>query len=178
MVGLGMLPGSTRSEALAVSGDGSAIVGFSGDAAFIWDPINGMRDLKTVLETSIGLELTGIDLEKATGISDDGRVVAGIASHLNGGEAWIAVLNECGTDADCSDGLFCNGVETCVNNECIPGADACLPSDPCDEEQNLCLSSIPTVSHWGLIGMGLLLVSAATCVLRQRMGAVMPESRS
>jgi uncharacterized repeat protein (TIGR01451 family) len=38
---------------------------------------------------------------------------------------------ECTLDSDCDDGLFCTGAETCVANECVPGADPCLGGDVC-----------------------------------------------
>ncbi len=175
MVGLGDLPGGQfRGNPLAISADGTLIVGSSftsiGQEAFIWDAINGMRNLKDVLENEIGLDLNGwFLLGSADGISDDGRVITGTGSNLNSGsEAWIAILNECGKDADCSDGLFCNGVETCVANVCVPGVDVCPAGDPCIEASRLCASDIPTLSQWGLVAMTLLLLTAATFILRQR----------
>jgi probable HAF family extracellular repeat protein len=56
---LGLLPGTSSSQAYGVNHDGSVIVGASGYSAFIWDSVNGMRDLKTVLENDYGLDLTG-----------------------------------------------------------------------------------------------------------------------
>ncbi|RJO67909.1 MAG: hypothetical protein C4523_08100 [Myxococcales bacterium] len=51
---------------------------------------------------------------------------------------------ECLTDPECDDGLFCNGVETCVDNLCQPGAAigcadalACT-ADGCDEATKDC----------------------------------------
>ena len=48
---------------------------------------------------------------------------------------------ECLTDADCDDGLFCTGVETCDlgTNECVAGADPCEDGAACDEGANVCL---------------------------------------
>src|SRR5204862_7074329 len=64
------------------------------------------------------------------------------------------IANCCVSDADCDDGNFCNGLETCVDNQCTPGAapscddhngctdDSCDPqlgclhvpnTDPCDD---------------------------------------------
>lgn len=71
MLGLGHLPGTTRSSqgiAFGVSGDGSVVVGASGGHAFRWTSAAGLIDL------GVGT---------AYGVSDDGSVVVGDS----GGEA-------------------------------------------------------------------------------------------
>jgi probable HAF family extracellular repeat protein len=109
MVGLGDLPGGNfASTAAAVSADGSIIVGSSavaiGDggldiyAPFIWDAVNGMRDLRTVF-ASLGLTLPQLNMTDATAVSDDGRTITGYgksvfrtpAGDLRT-EAWLGVL--------------------------------------------------------------------------------------
>ncbi len=53
--------------------------------------------------------------------------------------------DECSSQADCDDGLFCNGFERCVNGSCvggqIPGCDDGIDStvDGCDEEADACV---------------------------------------
>ncbi len=53
-------------------------------------------------------------------------------------------LPECQVDGDCDDGLWCNGPETCVNNECVPGiAIDCddgidCTIDSCNEQEDRC----------------------------------------
>ncbi|MGH0035184.1 MAG: hypothetical protein ACQGVK_09170 [Myxococcota bacterium] len=110
---LGSLPGSSvaGSRALAVSGDGSVIVGVANDAsamdvAFIWDASGGMRDLREELETQYGLDLDGWILDQATGISDvngAGEVtIVGFGTNPDGDpEAWRAVLSP----THCNDGV-------------------------------------------------------------------------
>jgi len=44
----------------------------------------------------------------------------------------------CTTDADCDDGRFCTGVETCVNGVCGSSGDPC-PGEVCDEVVDLCV---------------------------------------
>ncbi|MGB0716388.1 MAG: hypothetical protein ACPGXK_10945 [Phycisphaerae bacterium] len=44
----------------------------------------------------------------------------------------------CKVDQDCDDGLFCNGVEDCVQGACLPGNDPCDPSTTCDEAKDIC----------------------------------------
>ncbi len=41
----------------------------------------------------------------------------------------------------CSDGLFCNGAETCQSGTCTPGTPPCTGGQICSEGQDQCLSS-------------------------------------
>jgi len=99
MVGLGFLADSNESVALDVSGDGSTVVGYSGSGynteAFIWDKINGIRNLKDLL-TDIGhLDLNGWNLDRATAISSDGNTIVGSGTSPNGiPQGWIAKLEK------------------------------------------------------------------------------------
>jgi hypothetical protein len=92
----------------AVSADGSIVVG-KGDGTeskpFIWDAINGMRSLSTVL-TDLGLDLTGWDLRTATGISADGSTIVGDGVNNGVDQAWIAVIPEPGTGLLLMSGLL------------------------------------------------------------------------
>jgi probable HAF family extracellular repeat protein len=98
MVGLGHLPGAHTSAALAVSADGSIIVGRSGFDAFIWTERTGMQNLETFL-SGLGADVTGVDFTSATAISDDGRVIAGYGEYIEGqilrtGRGWVAYVPE------------------------------------------------------------------------------------
>jgi probable HAF family extracellular repeat protein len=77
---LGKLPGSGFARALDVNADGTVVVGTAlydeFEAAFVWDPIGGMRNLAKVLATA-GVDLGGWSLSWATGVSDDGRTIVG-----------------------------------------------------------------------------------------------------
>jgi lysyl endopeptidase len=44
----------------------------------------------------------------------------------------------CTSDAECDDGLFCNGAETCVNGTCQSGSDPCGVGMICDEAAKTC----------------------------------------
>ena len=97
MAGLGFLPCDTWTIARAVSGDGSVVVGdpqvSSCVCVFIWDAQHGIRDLLNVLTTDYGLNLTGWQLCRATGLSFDGNTVVGYGLNPSGNtEAWIANL--------------------------------------------------------------------------------------
>ena len=101
MVGLGEFPGGLfESIPLDVSTDGSVIVGRSDRGtgivrieAFLWDPVNDMMVLRSVLEIDFGLDLTGWTLLDATGVSTDGLTIVGRGENpLGDTEAWIVTL--------------------------------------------------------------------------------------
>jgi probable HAF family extracellular repeat protein len=100
MVGLGALPSDTpSSKAYGISGDGSVIVGVSSSVpyqdAFVWDPMNGMRSLRSILTHDLGLDLTGWTLEEARDVSDDGLTIVGWGINPAGiTEAWVAHIPE------------------------------------------------------------------------------------
>ena len=52
----------------------------------------------------------------------------------------------CSGDAECDDGLYCNGAETCVATVCQPGSDPC-PGQGCNEATDSC-ATLPTGSPW------------------------------
>ena len=100
MVGLGNLwAEGHHSSAKAVSADGRIVVGWSttqlGGEAFLWDELNGMRNLRDVLVQDCGLNLTGWTLADASGISADGMTVVGWGYDPSGNiEGWVATLPE------------------------------------------------------------------------------------
>ena len=93
MVGLGYLPGASKSQATGVSGDGSVIVGTCDNQAFVWDAVNGMRNLWDILVNDCGLDLTGWVLYHASDVSADGQRIVGIGTNPSGSaEAWLATI--------------------------------------------------------------------------------------
>ena len=111
-VGLGCLPGDNASDALAVSGDGTIVVGWSGmhdlryKHAFIWTADDGMRDLLEVLCTDYAIDMAGWTLTEAVDISADGRTIVGNGFNPEGHEeAWVAVIPEPATLALVAAGL-------------------------------------------------------------------------
>ena len=93
MVGIGHLPNSTWSVARDVSGDGSVVVGLVNNGrpreelrAFVWDAVNGMRNLQELLMGEYGLndELSGWTLLAGGAISDDGSTIAGSGINPDG----------------------------------------------------------------------------------------------
>ncbi len=84
---LGDLPGgAVSSSAAAMTPDGQIVVGSSaglgieqipGQEPFVWDRVNGMRNLRTLLILEHGLPLVGRQMSRITGVSDNGRVIVG-----------------------------------------------------------------------------------------------------
>ena len=86
MVGIG------NGQATGVSGDGSVVVG-NGAGPFVWDEVNGMRNLQYVLVNDFGLDLTGWEIYYASDVSADGQKIVGLGTNSNGwGEAWLATI--------------------------------------------------------------------------------------
>ena len=99
MVGLGDLPGGIfSSTAFALSGDGKVIVGDGrtdlGFEAFVWDEINGMRSIRTMLQ-DFGVDIEGWSFRIAKGVSYDGTVIIGNGTNPDGEpEGWIVTIPE------------------------------------------------------------------------------------
>ncbi|MCP4591508.1 MAG: hypothetical protein GY842_12250, partial [bacterium] len=80
-----------------------------------------------------------------TGWSDGRHIIFVRGQDANGdwgafSAVFLTVENiSCTVNGDCDDGLFCNGVETCVNLICQPGTDPC-PSQNCDEITDQCVA--------------------------------------
>lgn len=96
MVGLGAInPTDFESAALAVSADGSVVVGYSVDQTFTWQAFRWKADtgMKSVLSllAAAGVNVTGWSLDQANGVSADGNTIVGSGTDPNGdGQAWIA----------------------------------------------------------------------------------------
>lgn len=97
MVGLGDLKGGIfLSFAFDVSADGSVVVGYSrsarGDEAFRWLEGSGMQSVADLLANE-GIDVGRWVQFRATGVSDDGRVIVGYGTNSKGQtKAWRAVI--------------------------------------------------------------------------------------
>ena len=95
MEDLGSLPQKNIMHPGGASTDGSVIVGGGSDGpingeAFIWDSVNGMRDLETVVENEYGLDLNGWQLNFAHAITPDGKNIVGYGINPSGNkEAFL-----------------------------------------------------------------------------------------
>jgi hypothetical protein len=71
------------------------------------------------------------------------------------GSLVISQVCDCTTDADCDDGIFCNGAEICdtPNCMCLMGVDPCDDGDrctlDCDEDGDTCLTGVCDTSVLG-----------------------------
>ena len=69
--------------------------------------------------------------------------------------ALMDAAPECASDAECDDGVFCNGAETCDAGSCVSGeAPACddgvsCTVDRCDAVTDACASAAPDVDGDG-----------------------------
>jgi probable HAF family extracellular repeat protein len=101
---LGDLPGGPIfSGALDVSANGSVIVGssqteredgFMALRAFYWTPSTGMLNLQDTLVSLGAPNVEDWTLDRATGISHDGRTIVGWGTHDGRTEAWVATIPE------------------------------------------------------------------------------------
>jgi probable HAF family extracellular repeat protein len=135
-------PATSTDTAYAASADGSVVVGIMSlnqgqedlGHAFIWDAVNGTRLFELLLPT-LGVDLTGWELNAATGISADGRVICGYGMNPHGEQAgWAVHLpggcgsadfncdGDVGTDADIEAFFACLG-GNCPLAPCQSNAD-------------------------------------------------------
>jgi probable HAF family extracellular repeat protein len=134
MEDLGSIAGCTSPVGRAISADGSVVVGncsCNGQyRAFIWNPEDGMRDLRAAL-VEFGLNLNGWLLIGANGISADGRTIAGSGINPSGQiEAWIAYLGDplCPGDLDGDGSRSGADIQPFVNCYLSAGS-GCAPAD-------------------------------------------------
>lgn len=101
---LGQVPGGDQgSVATAISADGSVIAGYyyedsnnpiSGFRAFLWTETEGMQKLLDVLLMQGATGLDGWTLLQASGVSADGRTIAGYGINPTGMyQAYVATVN-------------------------------------------------------------------------------------
>ncbi|NOY68968.1 MAG: PKD domain-containing protein [Deltaproteobacteria bacterium] len=69
-------------------------------------------------------------------------------SHTGIKSGYITVQNGCEIDGDCDDGIWCNGIEKCVDNVCVTGQSPCADDGLfctgvtfCDEEADQCVNT-------------------------------------
>lgn len=94
---------------------------------------------------SIGFGVCSVDGEfgGAVAVYDNvfGLVNAGSPCEDACNEANDTCIN-CVNNIDCSDGLFCNGNETCVSGQCLPGTNPCGAGLMCLEASDQCVQCI------------------------------------
>jgi probable HAF family extracellular repeat protein len=115
--GVGASADATNANGSVIVGEAVTTVGNQNTAyAFIWDAAHGIRKLQDVLTNDYGLgsQLSGWQLTDATGISDDGNVIAGDGvytdSNLNSyNEAWLVTLYSAATLTCGTSRVYYNG---------------------------------------------------------------------
>ena len=93
MVGLGTLGGGNSSFARSVDTDGAVVVGNGNGTgfpshAFRWTAPTGMRDLNTLLANA-GVNMTGIVLTNADGVSSNGQFIVGLGTFSSASRGYI-----------------------------------------------------------------------------------------
>ena len=84
------------------------------------------------------------------GVGDAYDIALGTSADLNSN----GVPDECDAcvmDADCDDGLYCTGIETCNIDTCAPSSNPCLIGQTCVEESDTCA---PTGADCNANGIG------------------------
>lgn len=62
-----------------------------------------------------------------------------VDSYSSGGLAELQIGGPCDSSADCSDGIFCNGLESCTSGSCMSGSPCSGVTPICDEVAEVCL---------------------------------------
>jgi len=81
----------TTTYALALSGDGSVIVGSSDQGGWIWDAASGVRLVADVL-TNLNVDLGRWTISACTAVSSDGKTLVGVGFRDAVSTSWIARL--------------------------------------------------------------------------------------
>lgn len=141
-IGLGFLPGHDNSIANAISDDGTIVAGRSWNdkssnrEAFVWDSINGMRNLKDLVPNDSGWILL-----HPRGISSNGVTIVGKGTNPNGfTEAWLAVLRDQDGISDEEDNcpLINNPDQFDNDNDGLGNACDGCPNDPNKIHPHVC----------------------------------------
>lgn len=97
MQGLGLLSNAITT-AIAVSSNGNVIVGYAQVGgqqdyrAFRWDATSGIQYIADILQGA-GVDLTGISLTNAVGISSDGSTIVGQGSAHGNSAGWLVHIS-------------------------------------------------------------------------------------
>jgi lysyl endopeptidase len=75
-----------------------------------------------------------------------------LAFYWNSVSEFLDPPGGCSTDAECNDGQFCTGTETCASGSCRSSGDPCTGGTVCNESTNLC--DAPVCDNNGSCGPG------------------------
>jgi hypothetical protein len=79
----------------------------------------------------------GNECDSASNWTIDGA----FANYFSEVESILDPQGGCISDAECNDGLFCTGTETCVSSSCQSSGDPCATGETCDESTDTCDAS-------------------------------------
>jgi serine protease len=127
------------------SGTSMATPHVSGVAGLVWshDATKSAQDIRNAL-TSTALDLGPVGRDDSYGFGNVHACDAAKALGATGLSCFEP--SSCVGDADCNDGNFCNGVETCDvggTGFCKAGTTACSPTEACDEDTDTCILPPP-----------------------------------
>lgn len=142
--GGGLTEGASGGSIVSDAGGNPTLVGFNVFKAGWWNETE-TGEFKFVQTSCGGPTLWGSSFCSLTHVAeeiafDDPRVLngGGIIHDYDGSQCTLPGL--CSTDADCDDGIFCNGVEQCISGQCVADtSESCRPGERCDEEKDECL---------------------------------------
>ena len=105
---LGTLPGHSAggsglfSDPWVVAGATFIVPGNVDQTAFLWNPLDGMRPVKEILEQDYGLNVGGWDLFSINAMSRNGRYLSGLGFNLQGQSQgwWAEIVPFCYADCD------------------------------------------------------------------------------
>lgn len=111
-----------------------ALIDFSGEELIIAEGEGSIFRLKYNVSAQAPETCVVLNIEDLN-ISDDMNTPLSV-DPIPGGFCF-----PCSDDADCDDGLFCNGSETCDGETCQPGNDPCVSNEICDEQNDVCVEA-------------------------------------
>ncbi len=144
-------PSLTPAEVRQIIRDGAVDMGSAGfDLAYGWGRIDVLRTLALVdgrctppADCDDGLFCNGVEdcvgetfhCVPGTPVDCDDGIACTDDSCNEDTDSCDNIAN----DANCDDGLFCNGAETCSGGACQAGVDPC-PGQGCDDDADVCVS--------------------------------------
>ena len=131
----GLVGSGVQSQSVAMTPDGivvgELITSPDDDDVFVWNPRTGwLRSVESLLRDA-GVTVPADGLGTVVGISDDGRTITGWRDGVNGGEPWVAEIDEPGLacDVEMSQSAYVDGESVEItslrftnNNQGVTGA--------------------------------------------------------
>jgi hypothetical protein len=120
----------------------STVSGASSYEVFRTDGVFACNFGKTKIASTSGTSVTDTGLQNGRAYSYI-VVPKGSAAACFGPASSCATVTPasgpgCSVNADCDDGLFCNGAETCNSGTCQAGSDPCSVGETCNESTDTC----------------------------------------